>query len=82
MYRWIVCRLSWRLETGSDAERTVLLLLLQQQLLGYQSQLNKRRQMLETVDSEHRREVEQLEAQVRRVPADTAGAETRFSAVR
>ena len=43
---------------------TFLCAALKQQGLGYQSQLNKRRQMIESITQEHEKEIEELETQV------------------
>jgi len=38
---------------------------MQQQLLGYQAQLNKRRQMMEDLERDHQQEMAALQSQVR-----------------
>ncbi|XP_015748762.1 PREDICTED: centrosomal protein of 63 kDa-like [Acropora digitifera] len=49
--------------------------LMQQQSLGYQAQLNKRRQMMENLERDHQQEMAQLHSQLDRAKDDCDGTE-------
>lgn len=49
--------------------------LMQQQLLGYQAQLNKRRQMMENLERDHQQEMAELHSQLGRVKDECDGTE-------